>query len=164
MKNQYQIDQSGKIEQTNKPTVVALANGEVMTVKISAVEKQKLIKTIIELRRPHKTYKYDIFSALVFILLIQVYPVKVEIDKEYPGHEAGIKERIIQFFERMNKEPPEINFGLVGKKCQAHIRGLAVYKGKEKTNILVNSKDIISILYLKPNKKGWRPQSSRGNP
>lgn len=63
----YQIDQSGKIEQTNKPTIVTLANGKTLTIRISSVEKQKLIKTMIELNRPVKNYTHKIFAALIFL-------------------------------------------------------------------------------------------------
>ncbi len=160
----YEIDQSGKIEQTNKPTIIAIANGKVATIKISAVEKQKLIKTITELRKPNKTYAYDIFSALIYLLLTYISPVEVEIDKEYPGHEAGIKERILQFFERTSTQNPEIYFGLVGKKSNAHIEALAVFQRKKKATFTVKAKDILKVLYVKPNKKGWRSRSSRENP
>lgn len=36
------IDQSGKVENTSKLTVVAYANGKVRSLKISAVEKRKV--------------------------------------------------------------------------------------------------------------------------
>ena len=160
----YEIDQSGKIEQTHRHTIVAIANGKVASIKISSVEKQKLIKMILELRRPNKTYTYDIFSALIYLLLRYISPNSVTIDKEYPGHEAGIKERLLQFFERDSLKSPGINFGLVGKTSSAHIHGLAVFQKKKRPTLIVGSEDILKVLYVKSNKKGWRPQSSRGNP
>jgi len=39
----YYIDQSGKVESTQKLTVVSCANGKVKTLLISAVEKRKLL-------------------------------------------------------------------------------------------------------------------------
>src|SRR5262245_13716847 len=94
-KDNYQIDQSGKVEDTSKSTVVTIANGKVITIKISAVEKRKLINTMTYIRKPNRTYAYDIFAALIY-MLIKTNPIRrLEIDKEYPGHEAGIKERVL---------------------------------------------------------------------
>jgi hypothetical protein len=42
----YHIDQSGKVEDTNKLTVVAYSNGKIKSVKIGGVEKQKLLAAL----------------------------------------------------------------------------------------------------------------------
>lgn len=64
----YQIDQSGKVEDTKKLTIVAFANGKIKSLKISAVEKRKLIKAMRELDRPRKIFIFKIFAALIYLL------------------------------------------------------------------------------------------------
>ncbi len=49
----YQIDQSGKIEQTSKHTYIAIANGKAFILKISSTEKRKLIKSIKEIKNQY---------------------------------------------------------------------------------------------------------------
>lgn len=156
----YQIDQSGKIEQSNKPTILCLANGKHFTIKISAVEKQKAIKALLKLRHPHKTYIYDIFSALAYILLRSKSVRTVEIDIEYPGHQAGIKERLIQYFG--NQKTPDIHFGLVGKNCNAHKMALNVFHRNTKPDNIITAERVLKVIYS--TKKGWRSRSSRENP
>lgn len=161
----YQIDQSGKIENTAKTTYIALANGKTLIIRVSSVEKRKLIKTIRELRRPHKTYIYQIFAALVFILLKEEKIQQVVIDTEYPGHQASIKEVLVQLFQRFRKDMPEINFGFVGKKSNAHIAANEAYRKKRQIDITIKAEDILKLLYSNSgSKKGWRPRSGRGNP
>ena|SRR3989344_4781585 len=163
----YQIDQSGKIEQTNKQTIVALANGTKKSVRISAVEKQRLIKTMVELDYPQKNYTHKIFAAMIYILLQKSKVESVLIDTEYSGHDASIKEILIQLFQKSQKSCPEINFGYVGKHSNAHHLGISIFRNKQKADIIVGAKDILTILYdklKKPKEKGWRPRSSRGNP
>lgn len=48
----FEIDQSGKLEHTNRLTIVAYANGRIKVLKISSVEKRKLIRAFRELERP----------------------------------------------------------------------------------------------------------------
>jgi uncharacterized protein YlzI (FlbEa/FlbD family) len=158
----YQIDQSGKIEQTRKSTVVTISNGKALIVKVSASEKRKLIYSLKAIRKPNKTYIYDIFASLVYTLLNNAYATDVEIDVEYPGHESSIKERLIQFFVKSNSKPPRIRFGLVGKKCQAHILGLSVFRKETKADMVVKAEDLLEVIL--GNKKGWRPRPRRGNP
>jgi len=83
---------------TNRPTVLALSNSKNLTIRISASEKQKLIKTLSYLYLPHKTYIYQVFAALVYILLIEQNPTDVLIDIEYSGKNNSIKEVLIQLF------------------------------------------------------------------
>lgn len=156
-RSKYEIDQSGKIEHTSSMTVIALANATFSkTIKITAVEKRKLIKAMIQLKRPHTTYVYHIFSTLIFILLSDKKIYNVLIDIEYPGHNASIKEKILQLLQRGDKKVPEIEFGLVGKKSFAHKAALAVFQKKQEADVIVKAEDIVGIL---SNKKGWRPQS-----
>lgn len=161
----YQIDQSGKIENTAKSTYIALANGKTLIVKISSVEKRRLIKTMKELRPPHRTYIFQIFAALIFVLLKEEKLQEVFIDTEYSGHQASIKEVLVQLFERFQKKLPEISFGFVGKKSNAHLAAIGAYRGDIQVVFTVKAEDILKLLYGNlATKKGWRPRSGRGNP
>jgi hypothetical protein len=44
----YQIDQSGRVEFTSKPTVIAFSNGKNKAIYISAVEKRKKPETVVK--------------------------------------------------------------------------------------------------------------------
>ena len=161
----YQIDQSGKIEHTSKNTYVSLANSKTLVIKISSKEKRKLIKTIKELHPPHRTYIFQIFAVLIFILLKEGKPQEVLIDTEYSGHQASIKEVLIQLSERFQIKLPEISFGLVGKKSNSHLAAIAAYREERAVDITVKAENILKLLYGNlSNKKGWRPRSGRGNP
>ena len=159
----YQIDQSGKIEHTNRHTIVALANGSSATVKISTREKNKLILVMKQLDYPKQVYIYKIFGALIFILLTKLNIKHVTIDKEYPGHESVVKDTLIYLFLSNKDDLPNIGFDLVGKKCQAHIQALSTYQEKQKPTIIVKAEDILELFYER-HKKGWRFRSGRNNP
>lgn len=144
---------------------IALANGKTLIIKISSTEKRKLIEAIRELHRPHKTYVYQIFAGLIFLLLKDTKLQEVLIDTEYDGHNASIKEVLVQLFERFQKEVPEINFGYVGKRSSAHKAAIEAFRKKKKVTITATAEDMLKLLYTKlSNKKGWRPRSGRGNP
>ena len=95
---------------------------------------------------------------------MKIHP-KILIDTEYSGHQASIKEILIQLFERLQKEPPEISFGFVGKKSNAHLAAIAAYRDKREVDITVKAEDILKLLYSNLTKeKGWRSRSGRENP
>ncbi len=148
----YQIDQSGKIEYTSRSTVVALANGKVRSIKISATEKQKLLKAVKEIETPKQNYIYKIFAILIF-LLIKENVKSVEIDREYPGHESVIKDTLINLFSKYKLTLPEVSFILVGKKSNSHIKALAVYQEKEKPEVIIKAERVFETLYGKRIKK-----------
>ncbi|MBU2544861.1 hypothetical protein KKC65_00185 [Patescibacteria group bacterium] len=143
----YQIDQSGKVEDTNKLTIVALANGRVKSLKISAVEKQKLIKIMRIHDYPKKTFIYKIFASLIFLLLKNERIEGIIIDNEYPGHQAIIKDVLQRLFKKKNKQAPEIMFAEIGKKSIAHKVALEVFRGKRKPDIIIGADDVIKLLY-----------------
>lgn len=118
----YEIDQSGKIEDSNKLTIVALANGKTKTLKIGAVEKQKLIKTMRILDYPRKSFIYKMFAGL-------------------------IKAIIIRLFQTTGRKAPTISFSLVGKDCQAHKVAIETYRGKRKPDLIIKAKEVLGLFY-----------------
>ena len=158
----YQIDQSGKIERTNKTTVVALANDNLKSIKITAVEKQRLLAALKEIEYPKTNYVYRVFATLIFILTRNEKLETLEIDKEYPGHESVIKDMFIHLYSHYNLKMPEIAFTLVGKKSSAHKIALPTFQAKLKPTVIVRAEEVLKMFY--PNKKGRRSRSSRDNP
>lgn len=143
----YQIDQSGKIEDTKRLTIVAFANGKTRTLKISGREKQRLIKTMRALDYPKKTFIFKAFAGLVFLLLKGQRVEAVIIDKEYPGHEGTIKGILIQLFDKAKKKPPEIEFAKIGKESPAHKVAIETFRGKRKPDLVVKAKEVLNLFY-----------------
>lgn len=90
----FEIDQSGKVEDTAKLTIVAFANGKAKSLKISAVQKRKVVFTLREFSFG-KTFIFKIFAGLIFLLIKDEKAPEIVIDREYPGHEATIKELLL---------------------------------------------------------------------
>ena len=143
----YQIDQSGKVEDTNKLTVVAYANGKIKSIKISSVEKQKLLAMMRTLDYPKQTYVYKIFTALIYFLLVDEDVDYVVIDQEYVGHEITIKGFLIYLLNKNGRNIPFIAFGHIGKTSSAHKAAVDVFRGKKKADLVVNAKEILKLLY-----------------
>lgn len=142
-----EIDQSGKIEDTRRLTIVAFADGKARTLKISGVEKRKLIKSMRALDYPQKVYIYKIFAGLIFFLLKDQEIKDAVIDKEYPGHEPLIKDLIFNLFAKAKQKAPKINFALIGRDSLAHKIALEVFRGKKKADIIIKAKGALGLFY-----------------
>jgi hypothetical protein len=141
------IDQSGKVEDTSKPTVVAFSNGKSRAVYISKKEKRKLIKAVRQLDYPKTTFVYKLFSGLIFILLYQQNVDEVFIDIEYEGHNSDIKNILIHLFNKNSADVPNIRFTLVGKKSNVHKKAIEVFRNKQSVEKIVKSEDLLKLLY-----------------
>lgn len=142
----YEIDQSGKIEDTNKLTVVAYANGRIKSVKIGSVEKRKLLAAVRLLDHSKRNYLYKIFAALIYSLLADEEVESVVIDREYFGQEAIIKGMLIQLLSNRGKNIPEIQFACVGKASRAHKAALDVLRGEREADLVLTAKDVLKLL------------------
>lgn len=141
-----EIDQSGKIEETARDTILALSNDKHFTIRLSAKDK-KLIQSIFRLRNRHKIFVYLTFSALVFIILKKTKPkAKVIIDKEYPGKEKLIKDIISNFGNKS-----VFDFGLVGKSSKVHSLAYKTFKKRVKVDMTIKVEEILKLIL--PNKK-----------
>ncbi len=128
------IDQSGRVEETNKLTIVALA-------LLSKTKKE--LQQIFRNNGKPKTFPIVIFSDLVFMTMLRskIYPQELIIDMEYPGHENTIKNIIITLCTRYKKKSPEIYFANIGKNDPAHTSAWNTYTKKIKANVVVKLAD-----------------------
>jgi len=117
-----EIDQSGKIEQTNLDTIIALSNSIHYSVILSKKVKRTLQSLFRNNARP-RMFIYQTFSALIAILLTKAKPkTKIIIDVEYQGHEDMIRNQILEYTKTLRKNGRYIiEFGYVGKTSPAHI-------------------------------------------
>ena len=147
----YQIDQSGKIEQTNKVTVIAFSNGRHGSVKLSAKDKRYLQDIYRQAGKP-KSYTLQIFSALLYLLFekFKLQKTMITVDKEYPGHETLIKSYLIQLADKRDKvtlSADEIRFGLVGKGSNSHGVASKAFKSN-RADFSISKEEILSLILL----------------
>lgn len=155
------IDQSNKIEQTQKDTVIALSNGVKVTLLIRAKEKRILQE---EFRRRGEPRNFIIFtfSALLVFLLKKVKPViSVVIDLEYKDKEDIIREKLILYSKRLGYDLDRslITFKSVGKGSPAHKLAGRVTARKQNPDLRVTAEEVMEILF--PKKKTGHPKGSR---
>lgn len=146
VKTQYQIDQSGKIEQTERHTVIACTNEQQFTVLLKKGEKRK-IQRVFKAADMQKLFPYVTFATLIAILLQKLLPKhKVIIDREYAGHESFIEERIESYITQLGSKTPQVEFGHVGKSSKAHQLGYKVAIGKEKATLVVTADKVLKVI------------------
>ena len=150
-----EVDQSGRTDQTNKVTVLALANSLKYSVQISGSEKRKLLTTLRYLK-PHWSKAYIsvvIFSTLLFLLLKNHLPEMsvVVIDTEFPGYEPVIKERLLNLFLREGKsvQKEQIIFRQIGKKSPAHKLAWRVFNKMIRPSKAFSSGDVLAEIVRK---------------
>lgn len=142
-----EIDQSGKIEFTNKVTVVGYSNKDSKTIIILARQKQRLQKYFRKNKKPRQ-YIYATFAFLIFFLLKGKKNIgQIIIDTEYLGQEPLIKNYLINFFKKkkIKIDKRTFSFAQIGKKSKAH---LVVYKAyrKKRADIKITADEIIKFL------------------
>ena len=148
-----EIDQSGKVEETAKNTVVAFADNSEKIIYRSILlpkrEKRKLQQFFRDVGIPRR-YNCQVFSALIF-LLIRPYLQRLDriiIDIEYPGQNELIRNLILEKVRPVYSEfdPRIIVFQQVGKGSLAHDRAYYTYKRKYKPDLKVGNKEVLGSI------------------
>jgi len=144
-----EIDQSGKIENTNRPTVVAFSNKKSGILVILAKDKKAVQKFFRELKKP-KLFIHITFAVLVYYLIRNDLKNhdQIILDREYPGYEKLIINKLKEFLEKeANIEGLSITVSQIGKKSRAHdLAWNELQKRSHKDAEKVNSEKIIKIL------------------
>lgn len=141
-KHKYQIDQSGKIEQTWVNTVICLSDGSSDTLLVLAKTKRQ-IQEIFRRNGQIRNYILFTFCAVLSVILKRNLKIKnVIIDKEYYGKEAIIKEILTEML-KTNNHLPEINFSNIGRKANAHSLAYLTFIKKLKPKKRIDLKEIL---------------------
>lgn len=146
------IDQSGRVEETNKITIVALADKK-KSFTIALIPKiKKELLTIFRKNGKPKVFPIVIFADIVFMTMLRskIFPPELIIDMEYPGHENSIKNIVITLSRRFKKKLPEIYFANIGKNDPAHVVAWNTYTKKVRPNLILKLEDFKSFI---PKKK-----------
>lgn len=135
----YQIDQSGKIEQTNKNTVLAAANGSTAAIILPRKDKRKLQESF-RLKGKPQLFIDSVFTVLLYLLIKEINTKLnvLEVDIEYPGH----TEIIEHMLEQLTELDIRLRWILVGKTSKAHDIAYKVFRKKLKIGKVVRFYDV----------------------
>lgn len=142
----YQIDQSGKVEDTAKDTVLAYSNEIQHSVLIPRKVKRQLQEAF---RRCGFTrlFIYSSFSAGVFYLIKDLKVVThIVIDIEYPGKETVITQLVSNILKASNKPQHQLSFERIGNRPRVHYAAKNVLDKKTKPNHIVSLREAIAAL------------------
>jgi len=139
-----EINQSNKIEQTNKDTIIGLANKKTFTILISRKIKRKLQEEFRKQGKP-KLFVYRTFIAGV-VLLLKYAKLKnlsqVMIDEEYFGKDKMLKSMFLEMGSRLFAEVPGVVFGKIGKRAKVHSVCYLTMKGKDEADRVIRFEEI----------------------
>ena len=144
----YEIDQSNKIEQTERDTVIAISNDIKMTILLKRQHK-RILQTTFRRHGRQRFFAYLTFSALVALLLKRAKPIhKVTIDQEYQGHEDLIIQKISFYLGRLKvNESPKIEFARIGKTSPAHKLAANITLRGKKANFIVKTEFLTKLIF-----------------
>jgi hypothetical protein len=141
----YQVDQSGKIEHTNKNTILCLANGSWDAVIVKAKTKRQ-IQEIFRRNGQIRNYVLFTFSIILATLLKRNSKIgQVLVDTEYMGKDAIIKNITLELINNL-KLIPDIHFGFVGKLSPAHDKAAKIAHNKLKARHEISPLEILKAL------------------
>ncbi len=144
-----EIDQSGKIENTNRMTVIAFSNSRNDAIIITSREKKKVQRYFRSLGK-NKLFVILTFCVCIYVLLCPYLKngVHIIVDREYPGHEKFIAEKILQLVkDNLSVKNIRISTNQIGKSSNAHIVAYKVFASRGKNSSRhIEAKEIIEIL------------------
>jgi len=147
-----EVDQSNRIERTNKDTFLALSNDLQWAIVIPAKVKRAAIARLKGHRRRGTVYA-RLFAAGLFILLrphlktIVKRREQIVIDTEYIGYEGDIKGMLLRHAHsvgiRLHKDA--ISFAQVGKSSGAHQAAWQAQRGKRAPDHCVSEEELMGL-------------------
>jgi hypothetical protein len=147
-----EVDQSGKIEQTDVDTILAFSDGEHYSLRIPARVKRALFDHL-KRKRPAAGpigHTLRIFSAGLYLLVGRYLAAadRIVIDSEYTGHDAAIRERLLYLIRLSDPYyiGEQIIFAQVGKRSPAHELAWGITRGERRAQHVVTEQELMELL------------------
>ena len=147
MNMKYEVDQSGKVEQTERNTVLACTNGKSVTILLKKSEKRAL-QSAFKRVGSQRIFPYLTFSALLALLIKKLgHFGRITVDNEYTGHERLVSQKTSEYLLVTGvKSRPVIVFSHVGKLSKAHNMAHEVAVKKKKPTFTVSAKEVFTLI------------------
>lgn len=141
-----EIDQSGKVENTSRNTVIAFSNSKFKSILIGAKNKKEIQKFFRRIGKP-RIFIYKTFAILIFLLIKNNLKEinEIIVDEEYPGKSPLIKNFLFQEIKKVNSSfsKQNIAFHCIGKKSRAHFLAYGVATGKRRADMEIGAREIL---------------------
>jgi len=145
-----QIDQSNKIERTERDTVLALSNDQQRAIVIPAQIKREVIVALKNRHQGGQKLQIYLFAVGLFILLrpcladVIRRKQQIVIDIEYEGHEDKIKSMLLRYARAAGFQLSSeiVTFARVGKSSRAHQIAWQVQRGKRAPDHCVSQNEL----------------------
>jgi hypothetical protein len=149
-----EIDQSNKIERTEKDTVLAMSNRHKRAILIPAKVKRDALKILRESGKSRNIAHYQLFAISVYLLILPYLPVimrykeHIMIDTEYTGQEDKIKGSLLECIYQEGFIVPKnrIFFAQVGKSSKAHKIAWMVQRGLIQADHTISLEELLPFL------------------
>lgn len=144
-----EVDQSGKVENTQTDTVLAFSDGKRYSIVIPARLKRKWFALSGEKKKSKKESYLLLFSAGLFLLLKNHIERSAEviIDREYLGQDANLRAMLLRQLRRagVKIEKDQIQFTQIGKESKAHKLALSIFRERDKANRVIGEKELFKF-------------------
>ena len=130
----FEIDQSIKVEETGRNTIIAMANEEFACAATLTKETKRVLRESARTSgaKP-QLHNVHVFARAIVALLLQtkdkVLVHELLIDEEYTGYEKQIRRIIVDAFPEI-----AVYFGRVGKLSPAHQAAYGVHRGRRESD------------------------------
>lgn len=142
----FDADQSIRIEETNRDTIIAIANTEQsFAIKIPRRAKRQVFEYFRRKGIPKQFAPRTFASAIIIALQKSKFQIQdLVIDIEYPGYEKEIINWISKSFPHI-----AIYFTEIGKKSPAHYAAYGVFIKKRRANSVVSARELLTFIKTK---------------
>ena len=145
-----EIDQSGKIEQLNKDSVIAFSNKTQYSILIPKEVKQEVFRLH---KGKIKELRYRLFCIGIYYCFRDYIKEKelITICCEYIGKENLIKSFLLDYLRKSYPmmDSKVIRFGKIGKSSNAHAVAIDVFRGNRKPNKILSLIEVEKCLKIK---------------
>ena len=149
MTHVVEVAQSIKIEDTQKDTILAFADGIAYSVRIPAAVKRDCFHILTMRYRKVRLAYLKVFSAALFLLLRQhITQIHfVIIDIEYMGHDGDMRGMLLNYIRRIVPDFPKdaILFKAIGHSA-AHYKAYDTHVGKMQPDYVVTTKELLELV------------------